>query len=428
MPDHVDAVVVGAGFAGLYALHKLRELGFTARVFEAGTDVGGVWYWNRYPGARCDVESMQYSYSFSEALQQEWTWSERFAPQPEILRYLNHVADRFDLRRDIAFETRVTGAIFDQDANTWNVETDRGEHVAARFCIMATGMLSSARAPDLAGLASFAGETFHTGAWPHEGVDLRGRRVGVIGTGSSGIQAIPLVAEVAAEVFVFQRTPNFVIPARNNPLDAEAERFWKDDYAEHRRRARMIGTFYEFSAKGATEADEDERAREYAKRWEEGGVNFVHSFNDIYLNRASNDTAADFVRARIRDAVQDPDVAEMLSPRDHPLGSKRICVGSDYYEAFNRENVTLVNLRAEPIEEITPAGIRTSAAEYQFDTLVLATGYDAMTGSLVRIDIKGRNGVSLRDKWADGPRNYLSRFRLLDQRCGSAIRCHRRFA
>ena len=405
--ERVDAVVVGAGFAGLYALYKLRELGFSARVFEAGTDVGGVWYWNRYPGARCDVESMQYSYSFSEELQQEWTWSERFAAQPEILRYLNHVADRFDLRCAIAFETRVTAARFDEIAEVWDIETDRGEQISARFCIMATGMLSTARSPDLPGLASFAGDSHHTGSWPHDGVDLRGRRVGVIGTGSSGIQAIPLVAQDAAHVFVFQRTPNFVIPARNNPLDTQTERFWKDDYAEHRKRARMIGTFYEFSSKGALDADEAEREREYSKRWHEGGVNFVHSFNDIYLNRAANDTAADFVRSRIRDVVDDPVVAEMLSPRDHPLGTKRICVGSNYYETFNRENITLVDLRAEPIEEVTPGGIRTSSGEYEFDTLILATGYDAMTGSVIRVEITGRAGVLLRDKWEGGPRNYL---------------------
>jgi len=403
----VDAVVVGAGFAGLYALYRLREAGFTARAFEAGTDVGGVWYWNRYPGARCDVESMQYSYSFSEELQQDWVWTERFAAQPEILRYLEHVADRFDLKRDITFETRVTSARFDEAGGCWDVGTDRGERVRARFCLMATGMLSSARAPDVPGLDSFSGKSYHTGAWPHEGVDLRGRRVGVIGTGSSGIQAIPLIAAEAAEVFIFQRTPNFVIPARNNPLDAATERFWKDDYAAHRVRARTIGTFYEFSKKGALEADEDERAAEYARRWAEGGVNFVHSYKDIYLDRAANDTAADFVRARISEAVHDPEVAEMLSPRDHPLGTKRICVGSGYYEAYNRDNITLIDLRAEPIVEVTLAGLRTERAGYAFDTLVLATGYDAMTGSLMRIDITGRGGVALRTKWDGGPRNYL---------------------
>jgi len=403
----VDAVIVGAGFAGLYALYKLRELGMTAHAFEAGQDVGGVWYWNRYPGARCDVESMQYSYSFSEALQQEWTWSERFASQPEILRYLNHVAYRFDLRRDISFGARVTAAHFDEASALWTVETDQGDHITARFCIMASGMLSAARAPDLPGIDTFAGPCHHTGSWPHEAVDFRGKQVGIIGTGSSGIQAVPVVAEQAAHLFVFQRTPNFVIPARNSPLGAEAERFWKDDYAAHRARARQVGTFYEFSNTSARDASPDARAAEYARRWQQGGVNFVHAYNDIYLDQQSNETAADFVRERIRDAVPDPAVAEKLSPRDHPLGTKRICVGSEYYETFNRGNVTLVDLRAEPIEAITPGGVRTSAREYGLDMLLLATGYDAMTGALTRIDITGRHGLALRDKWADGPRNYL---------------------
>ncbi len=403
----VDAVIVGAGFAGLYALHQLRRRGFSARVFEAGRGVGGVWYWNRYPGARCDVESMQYSYSFSDELQEEWRWTERFAPQSEILSYLNHVADRFDLRRDIAFETRVTSVHYDEDTRLWNVRTDLGESISAQFCIMATGSLSAARVPDLPGIETFAGDTYHTGDWPHSDVDFAGRRVGIIGTGSSAIQAIPLVAKTAAHLTVFQRTPNFVIPARNQALDAVAERFWKDDYPAHRSRAREIGTFYEFSDKAAFDVDEEERAQEYARRWAEGGVNFVHAFKDIYLDKAANDTAADFVRARIRDAVRDPAVAEALSPRDHPLGTKRICVGSDYYETFNRPNVTLVSLRNEPIEAITPAGVQTSAREYAIDTLILATGYDAMTGALLRMDIRGRDGQTLREKWSAGPRNYL---------------------
>ncbi len=406
-PLRVDAVIIGAGFAGLYALHRMRLLGLTAIVFEAGRDVGGVWYWNRYPGARCDVESMQYSYSFSRELEQDWEWSERFAPQSEILAYINHVAERFDLRRDIRFETRVASAHFDDGPNLWHVRTDRGDEVDAQFCIMATGSLSAARVPDLPGLETFAGRKYHTGDWPHEGVDFRGRRVAVIGTGSSGIQAIPVIAEAAAHLVVFQRTPNFVIPARNQRLDEQAVRFWKDDYPTHRARAREIGTFYEFSDKGALDVDDAERRSVYERRWQEGGVNFVHSFKDIYLDQRSNDTAAEFVRARIRDMVRDPATAEALSPRDHPLGSKRICVGSGYYETFNRENVTLVSIRDERIEAIIPTGVRTAKAEYPVDTLVLATGYDALTGALLRIDIKGRGGQALRDKWAEGPRNYL---------------------
>ena len=402
-----DAVVVGAGFAGLYALYRLRQLGLRACAFEAGSGVGGVWFWNRYPGARCDVESMQYSYSFSEELQQEWEWSERFAPQPEILDYINHVADRFDLRRDIAFETRVTSAVFDEAANRWRVETDRGDRVAARFCIMATGCLSAARVPDLPGLDSFAGDCFHTGNWPHTAVDFAGRRVALIGTGSSGIQATPVVAEQADHLYVFQRTPNYVVPARNRTLDAEAVRYWKDDYAAHRRRAREIGTFYQFSDKRALDVPAEERQREYERRWQEGGVNFVHAFKDIYLDKAANDTAAAFVRDRIRALVADPAVADALSPTDHPLGTKRICVGGDYYEAFNRANVTLVNLREEPIEAITPTGVRTAKGEYAADTLILATGYDAMTGSLLAVDIQGRAGRTIQDTWSAGPRNYL---------------------
>ncbi len=403
----VDAVIVGAGFAGLYALYRLRQRGLSALVIEAGDGVGGVWYWNRYPGARCDVESMQYSYSFSEELQQEWEWTERFAPQPEILGYINHVADRFDLRRDIRFGTRVTAAVFNEARDRWAVTTDRGDRVSARFCIMATGCLSAARVPDLPGLSSFAGDCFHTGSWPHEPVDFAGRRVGLIGTGSSGIQAVPVIAAAAAHLTVFQRTPNFVVPARNRALDAETVQFWKENYAAHRVRAREVGTFYEVSDRGAMQATEAERQREYDRRWQEGGVNFVHSFKDIYLDQQANDTAAAFVRARIRDLVADPDVADALCPTDHPLGSKRICVASDYYESFNRPNVTLVNLRQEPIEAITPTGLRTGKQDYALDTLVLATGYDAMTGAVLAIDIRGREGQTIQEKWADGPRNYL---------------------
>lgn len=405
--ETVDVVVVGAGFAGLYALYRLRQLGLSARGFEAGSDVGGVWYWNRYPGARCDVESMQYSYSFSEELQQEWRWTERFAPQAEILAYLQHVAARFDLKRDISFDTRIEAARFDEATDRWTVTTDRGDRVVAQFCLMCTGSISAARVPDIPGIGDFGGQSHHTGDWPHEGVDVAGKRVGVIGTGSSGIQAIPVLARMAAELVVFQRTPNFIIPARNQPLDETTERRWKDDYAAFRRKAREIGTFYEFSDRGAMEVSEQEREREYRRRWNEGGVNFVHAYKDIYLDKAANDTAATFVRARIRELVRDPERAALLSPTDHPLGSKRICVGSDYYETFNRGSVTLVDLRSEPIEAITPAGVRTSRREYGLDILVFATGYDALTGALLRIEVTGRGGARLQEKWAGGPQNYL---------------------
>jgi cyclohexanone monooxygenase len=407
--ERFDAVVVGAGFAGLYMLHRLRGLGLTAIAFEAAEGVGGTWYWNRYPGARCDVESMQYSYSFSEALQQEWRWSERFASQPEILRYADHVADRFDLRRDIRFGRRVTAAAFDAGADRWTVRTDRGEVVSARFCIMATGCLSTARVPDFAGLDSFRGRTFHTGHWPHEGVDFTGQRVGVIGTGSSAIQAIPVIAGAAREVVVFQRTPNFSIPSRNQAMDEDYERSWKSDYAARRVTARQMrtGIDYPVNPVPALEASPAERQREYEARWGRGGTAFMAAFSDLITSQEANDTAADFVRAQIRATVRDPAVAELLCPRNHPIGTKRICVDTDYYETFNRPNLRLVDLRAAPIEAITPDGIRTRDAEFALDSIVFATGFDAMTGALLACEITGRDGATLREKWADGPVTYL---------------------
>ena len=402
-----DAVVIGAGFAGLYMLHRLRQLGLSARVYEAGNGVGGTWYWNRYPGARCDVESLQYSYSFSDVLQQEWRWSERYAAQAEILAYINHVAERFELRRDIRFGTRIEAATFDDAADRWTLRTEHGEAVSARFCVMATGALSAARVPEFEGLADFKGDSHHTGAWPHEGVDFRGRRVAVIGTGSSGIQAIPAIAEQADRLVVFQRTPNFTIPAWNAPLADAAQREWKANYAEHRARAREVGSLYEFTDRAASQTSDGERRAEYERRWNQGGVNFLHSFNDLLVDKASNDTIADFVRAKIRAIVRDPEVAAALSPTTYPLGTKRICVDTGYYETFNRANVSLVDLRRTPIERITRDGIRTSTGEYALDSIVFATGYDALTGALARIDIRGVEGHSLKDKWAHGPRTYL---------------------
>ncbi|HYB40920.1 MAG TPA: NAD(P)/FAD-dependent oxidoreductase [Candidatus Methylomirabilis sp.] len=405
----VDAVVVGAGFAGLYMLHRLRGLGFSARVFEAGDGVGGTWYWNRYPGARCDVESMDYSYSFSDELQQEWSWTERYASQPEILAYINHVADRFDLRRDIQLSTRVTSAVLDEASSRWIVRTDRGDRVSARFCIMATGCLSDAQVPEIEGRETFAGRWYHTGRWPHEGVDFTGQRVGVIGTGSSAIQSVPIIARQAAHLFVFQRTPNFSIPARNAPLDPEYERRVKADYAEFRRQAResRVGFVVERSERSALEASPAEREREYEARWRRGGLGFNATFADLLTSGEANDTAADFFRAKIRSIVRDPGVADALSPRGYPLGTKRLCVDTDYYDTYNRENVTLVDLRKTPVEAITPRGLRTREREYALDSLVFATGFDAMTGALLAIDIRGRGGRTLSEKWADGPRTYL---------------------
>jgi cyclohexanone monooxygenase len=404
-----DAVVVGAGFAGLYMLHRLRGLGLSAIVFEAGGDVGGTWFWNRYPGARCDVESMQYSFSFSDALQQEWRWSELYAAQPEILRYAGCVADRFELRRDIRLLTRVTSLHFDEGQGRWHVHTDRGDRVAARFCIMATGCLSAARVPDIAGRETFAGATFHTGAWPHRPVDFAGKRVGVIGTGSSGIQAIPVIAREAAHLFVFQRTPNFSIPARNRPMTPDYERAWKANYAERRRRAREMrnAIYLDLNDKSALDATEEERRREYEARWRAGGFPFMAAFNDLIMNQASNDTAAAFVREKIRALVRDPVLADRLTPRGYPIGTKRICLDTGYFETFNRANVTLVDLRRSPIEAIMPDGIRTREATYALDSIVFATGFDAMTGALLAIDIAGRGGRTLREVWAHGPRTYL---------------------
>jgi cyclohexanone monooxygenase len=405
-----DVVIVGAGFSGLYMLHRLRGLGFSVHVCEAGSDVGGTWFWNRYPGARCDVESMQYSYSFDEALQQDWRWSERFATQPEILSYINHVADRFALRRDISLDTRIASATYDEDAVEWTLTTQAGAQIAARFCIMATGCLSAARIPDFPGMADYRGSVFHTGHWPHEGVDFSGLSVGVIGTGSSAIQAIPPIAAQAKHLTVFQRTPNFSVPARNWAMTDAYEQSWKRDYAALRRRAReetRSGTIYEFSDKGALAVDAETRRCEYERRWQQGGANFMHAYNDILVDKAANDTAAEFVRGKIRETVADPQTAEALLPHGHPLGAKRICVDTDYYETFNRGNVTLVDVRRVPIERLTQDGLRIGGRDYAFDAIVFATGFDAMTGALDAIAIQGRGGATLKEAWSTGPRSYL---------------------
>ena len=409
--EQFDAIVIGAGVSGLYQLYRLRELGLSVRCFEDGSGVGGTWYWNRYPGCRCDVESMEYSYSFSDELQQEWHWPERYGTQPEILKYINHVADRFDLRRDIEFNTRVKEADFDRKTSTWTVTTDKGHTATARFCIMATGNLSTPRKPNYPGLASFEGKWYHTGLWPHEGVDFTGLRVGVIGTGSSGVQSIPIIAKQAKHLYVFQRTANFSLPARNVPLDPAKERAHKNEYPE-RRRAAFDTPFgiagYPAPVKSALQTTEDERLRAYEAKWAEGGsISFLYSFTDLLLNKESNETAAEFVRRKIRTTVKDPRTAELLCPDDHPIGTKRLILDTDYYETYNRDNVTLVDIRSKPIKEITPGGLRTTDAEYTLDAIVFATGFDAMTGAMKEIDIHTDAGMSIREKWEDGPRTYL---------------------
>ena len=406
---HLDAIVVGAGASGLYMLHRLRELGLTARGIEAAPDVGGTWYWNRYPGARCDIESMTYSYSFSDELQQEWTWSERYAAQPEILRYLNHVADRFDLRRDIEFDTRVTGAAFAEELDGWRVTTDRGDTVTASFLIMATGCLSIPRMPRIPGLDRFAGEIYHTGLWPHEPVDFAGKRVGIIGTGSSAVQALPLIAEEAAEVTIFQRTPAYSVPAWNRPLQPDEVLDRKERYAEFRQLERESGGGNPWFAREARLFDEtpEQRRQEFESRYRVGGF-FLHSaYSDLFTDAEANEIAAEFVRAKIRERVHDPATAELLCPHEYPFATKRMCIDTGYYEAYNRDNVHLVSVKETPIEEITERGLVVAGEELEFDVLVLATGFDAMTGALLAADIRGRRGMTLREKWQGGPRSYL---------------------
>jgi cyclohexanone monooxygenase len=408
--DALDVVVVGAGFAGLYMLHRLRGLGFSAHVYEQGAGVGGTWYWNRYPGARCDIESMQYSYSFSEELQQEWNWSERYASQPEILEYANHVADRFNLRTGISFNTRVERAEFDEATGTWKVMISDGRPVCARFIVLATGCLSNARMPDIKGLSEFKGKIYHTGHWPHEKVDFTGKRVGVIGTGSSAIQSVPLIAREANHLFVFQRTPNFSIPAHNAPLTAEARDAFRENYPEIRRFAReetRNGIYTDLPDRGAFDDGENARRVRYEDRWIKGGLPFLIAYNNLVIDKAANDTAAEFVRGKIAETVRDRETAKLLQPENYPFGSKRLCVDTDYYATFNRPNVTLVDISAGGIEEILPNALRAGGRDHEVDALVLATGFDAMTGSVAKIDIRGRGGMTLNQKWAEGPKTYL---------------------
>ena len=404
----LDALIVGAGFAGLYMLHKLRGMGFAARAVEAGSGGGGTWYWNRYPGARCDVESMFYCYQFDDALSRDWEWTERYPAQPEILRYANHVADRFDLWPDISLNTRIVSAVHDGDAARWRVATDTGEAWLARYCIMATGCLSAANRPDFDGLDDFAGRVFHTGRWPHETVDFTGRRVGVVGTGSSAVQAIPEIAKEAANVTVFQRTASYVVPANNRPLDPAEQADIKARYPELRAAARKTfgGFMVGIARQSALAVSEDECRETLARAWDEGGIGFLNAYRDFGFDEAANRRAQDFVRRKIRETVQNPETAAKLLPR-HVIGCKRLSLGDDYYAAFNRPNVALVPLADDGIGRILPDGLTAGGTRFRFDDLVLATGFDAMTGALARIDIRGRGGIALAEAWQAGPRMYL---------------------
>jgi cation diffusion facilitator CzcD-associated flavoprotein CzcO len=407
----VDAVVIGAGFSGLYLNHRLRDtLGMDVVVFEAGSDVGGTWYWNRYPGARCDSESYMYCFAFDRDLMQEWEWSGKYPEQPEILRYLNHVADRFDLRRNMQFDTRVTAAHFDEETNRWNVQTDSGDRVTCRYLITGIGCLSSGQIPDFPGRDRFAGEAHHTGAWPHEGVDFTGKRVAVIGTGSSGIQSIPVIARQAEHLYVFQRTPQYMIPARHGTVDKAVLDEIKQHYEETYDKARWsVGGFpYDITERSVFDVDDDERNAIFEQEWENGGFRFIFgTFSDLRSDLGASELAAEFIRDKIRQTVEDPEVAEKLVPRDHPFGSKRTLIDTDYFETYNRPNVTLVDINEDPITEITETGIATAGGHVDVDVIVYATGFDAMTGSFNKIDFRGRDGQRLAEKWEAGPRTYL---------------------
>jgi cyclohexanone monooxygenase len=405
-----EAIVVGAGFSGLAMLIRLRELGISTRVIEAGTGVGGTWYWNRYPGARTDCESYYYCYQFSKELLQDWNWTERYPSQPEMNRYLNHVADRFELRRDIEFKTRVVSARYDADANTWTLETDTGKTLVTRYFISAMGFISQPNIPPFKGLDSFAGETYFTGRWPHEGVDFKGKRVAVIGTGASAVQAIPFIAQDAAHLTVFQRTPNYVMPAQNHPLDEEYRARVKRDYDEIWKKARQhsFGMPLDVQNRNTVDATPEEQRAVLEEGWRRGGFRYVfETFDDMMMDPKANEVASEFIRSKIREIVKDPVKADMLTPKDYPFGGKRPPAGHGYYETFNRDNIALVDVRKTPIVEITPTGLKTSDAEFEFDILVLATGFDAVTGALMSVDIRGRDGIALKDKWQDGARTYL---------------------
>ena len=409
MNTEVDVIVVGAGFGGLRALHTLRREGFSVAVLEAASGIGGVWYVNRYPGARCDVESFDYSFSFSSQLEQEWRWSERYATQAEILRYIEHVADRFDLRRDVQLKTRVLTADFDQATSGWKVETDRGDTWSATYLIMAVGQLSTTKAPSLVGENTFRGSIYHSAEWPHDSVDFAGKRVGIIGTGSSGMQMIPIVAQQAAHLTVFQRSPNFSVPACNAMISDDEDAAVKATYADRRAAARNSPSGLGFvpNKQSALEVADDERNKTYEAAYHRLGFGFALAYHDILLDQAANDTAANFIRAKIASLVDDPEMVRKLTPTDHPFAAKRPSVDSGYFETFNRDNVALVDVRVDPLAGIESTGLRTASQLHELDIIVYATGFDAMTGSLLRPRITGRGNLTLAEKWAAGPVTYL---------------------
>jgi len=403
-----DVVVVGAGFAGMYMLYRLRQQGMRVRVLEAGGSVGGTWYWNRYPGARVDTETMFYSYQFSDELQQEWEWTQRYPSQQELHAYAKHVADRFDLWPDMQFDSPVEKTTWSEDRQSWTIETTDGALITSQYCVMATGCLSAVNTPKYKGLEDFSGSVYHTARWPEEGVDFSGLRVAVIGTGSSGVQSIPVIAEQAAQLTVFQRTGNYVIPAHNRALDPEEVAAIKADYPALRAKASasFSGNYFPVGGQSAMAVSEEERNREYESRWQEGGLAFMAAYADFMTSEEANETASEFIRDKIRGIVTDPATAERLAPKQLFM-CKRLCVGTDYYETYNRDNVSLVDVSETVIDEILPEGVRVGKTVYEVDAIVLATGFDAMTGALKRIDIRGVESVSLRDLWEDGPRAYL---------------------
>ncbi len=410
MKTDYDAIVIGAGFGGLRMLHELRELGLSVKVFEAASDVGGTWYWNRYPGARTDSESWVYAYSFSKELQDDWNWSERFPPQAEALAYLRHVADRFDMRKDIQFHTLVTSAVYDESANAWTVTTDPAQTLTCRYLITAVGVLSTPYTPPFPGIEKFAGESYVTGRWPKERVDFTGKRVAVIGTGATAVQAIPIIAQTAARVTVFQRTPNYVLPARNYTMTEDERQSIRASYDEiwHQAKTHFFG--FAMSPAGRTVADvtPEEHQKILEGGWETGGFRFIfETFDDIFTDEKSNAVAAEFIRNKIRAIVKDPATAELLCPKDYPLAGKRPPLGHFYYETFNRPNVSLVDVSRNPITEITAKGVRTATDEYEADMIIFATGFDAVTGTMNAMDIRGKGGATIKEKWEAGPRTHL---------------------